>query len=156
MPSPCSVAPFPALTSSLPCPTAFLFGPPASAPCLRYGSETVGAEDDDDDDLGGSAESFDAEGVSFPSPAGGAESFAGKDLVLFAVFKDVPSPSVGVGFEESFAAWVFGLESVPRTDLECDVSTMVVYFIEIEVCGSRIGIAICRLYGSRFKLVCRL
>jgi hypothetical protein len=93
---------------------------------LRYGSETVGAPGSEDDDDAESAESFDNEGVSFPSPASGAESFAGKDLVLFTVFRDVPSPSVGVGFEEAFAAWVFGLESVPRTDLECDVSTMVV------------------------------
>jgi hypothetical protein len=47
---------------------------------LRNGSETVGAPGSEDDDDAESAESFDNEGVSFPSPAGGVESFAGKDL----------------------------------------------------------------------------
>jgi hypothetical protein len=79
------------------------------------------------------AESFDFEGVSISSPAGGAESFDGKDLSLFTDFRLVPSPRRGVGFEESFAAWVLGFERVPRTDLLWEASTILAIVMNIMV-----------------------
>jgi hypothetical protein len=107
---------------------AFLSPPPALVPALRYGSETVGAESEDDE-VEDEDEEEEAEGVSFPWPAGGAESFEGKDfLSSLAGFRLVPSPKSGVDFDEFMASLVFGFERVPRTDLECELSTIVAVF----------------------------
>lgn len=92
------------LLSSRPLPLARLSPPPALG-FLRYGSETVGAE---------------SEAVSLPCPAGGAESFEGRDLLSsFSGLSDVGSPSCGGGLEEFIASLVLGLSRVPRTVLEC-------------------------------------
>lgn len=37
----------------------------------------------------------------------------------------MPSPRSGVDLVELIASLVFGFDRVPRTDLECDVSTIV-------------------------------
>lgn len=52
-----------------------------------------------------------------------------------AGFRLVPSPRSGVDLEEFIASLVFGFERVPRTDLECNVSTIVADVIRVGMFG---------------------
>lgn len=101
----------------------------------------MGAESEDDEEEDDEEE---AEGVSFPWSAGGAESFDGMDFSSSLTgFRLVPSPISGVDLEDFTASWVLGFERVPRTDLECEVPTIVAEILYgCAKCSSRVQIGV--------------